>query len=201
MGVAGASAGGAPVLVAGLAGLLAGSLSMALGEWLSVQSARELYTRQVAIERDELETAPAEELEELTLIYRAKGIPADRARELAENLIANPQTALDTLVREELGIDPEGLGGSAWVAAGTSFALFSAGALIPLLPYFFVGGLPAVIISGVSAAVGLFVSGVVSAVLTGQSVRRTGLRQVAFGLAAAAITFGLGRLVGTGLGL
>ena len=110
MGVAGASLPQATVLLTGVAGLLAGAISMALGEWLSVQSARELYARQVAIEREELETAPTEELEELALIYQAKGIPADRAQELAETLIANPQTALDTLVREELGIDPEGSG-------------------------------------------------------------------------------------------
>ena len=201
MGVAGASLPQATVLLTGVAGLLAGAISMALGEWLSVQSARELYARQVAIEREELETAPTEELEELALIYQAKGIPADRAHELAETLIANPQTALDTLVREELGIDPEGLGGSAWVAAGTSFALFATGALVPLLPYFFVGGLTAAIASGICGALGLFISGILGALLTGQSMLRTGLRQVGFGLAAAAVTFGLGRLVGAGLGL
>jgi len=104
-------------------------------------------------------------------------------------------------VREELGIDPQGLGGSAWVAAGTSFALFAAGALIPWLPYFFIGGLSAAIASGICGALGLFTSGVLGAALTGQSLWRTGLRQVGFGLAAAAVTFGLGRLVGAGLRL
>jgi VIT1/CCC1 family predicted Fe2+/Mn2+ transporter len=117
MGVAGAPLQQTTILLTGLAGLLAGAISMALGEWLSVQSSREVYARQIAIEKEELETAPAEELEELALIYQAKGIPADRARELASSIIANPRTALDTLAREELGIDPQGLGGSAWVAA------------------------------------------------------------------------------------
>jgi VIT1/CCC1 family predicted Fe2+/Mn2+ transporter len=120
---------------------------------------------------------------------------------LAESLIANPQTALDTLVREELGIDPEGLGGSAWVAAGTSFALFATGALIPLLPYLFIGGLPAAIMSSICGALGLFISGVLGALLTGESLLRTGLRQVGFGLAAAAVTFGLGRMAGAAFGL
>src|ERR1051326_7389512 len=112
MGVAGAALSQTTILLTGLAGLLAGAISMALGEWLSVQSSRELYARQVDIEREELESAPQEELEELTLVYQAKGIPSDRARELAAHIISNPTTALDTLVREELGIDPGGLGGA-----------------------------------------------------------------------------------------
>jgi len=189
------------ILLTGLAGLLAGAISMALGEWLSVQSSREVYARQIAIEKEELEAAPAEELEELALIYQAKGIPADRARELASSIIANPRTALDTLAREELGIDPQGLGGSAWVAAGTSFALFAAGALVPLLPYVFTGGTLAVMLSGALAAIGLFASGALGSFFTGQPVLRSGVRQAAFGMAAAGITFALGKLVGTGLGL
>ena len=176
-------------------------MSMALGEWLSVQSSREVYARQIAIEQEELEAAPAEELEELALIYQAKGIPADRARELASSIIANPRTALDTLAREELGIDPQGLGGSAWVAAGTSFALFAAGALVPLLPYVFTGGTLAVMLSGALAAIGLFASGALGSFFTGQPVLRSGVRQAAFGMAAAGITFAPGKLVGTGLGL
>ena len=106
-----------------------------------------------------------------------------------------------TLAREELGIDPEGLGGSAWVAAATSFVLFAVGASIPLMPYLFVGGLTAVLLSGVLAAVGLFASGALGSLLTGQPMMRVGLRQVALGLVAAGVTFGLGRLVGSGLGL
>jgi VIT1/CCC1 family predicted Fe2+/Mn2+ transporter len=201
MGVAGASLQQTTILLTGLAGLLAGAISMALGEWLSVQSSRELYARQVAIEREKLEAAPAEEMEELSLIYQAKGISPERARELASTLSANPSTALDTLVREELGIDPEGLGGSAWIAAGTSFALFATGALVPLLPYAFLSGQSAAVVSGVFGALGLFLSGVLGSVFTGHPMLRNGVRHAAFGLAAAGVTFGLGRLVGLGLGL
>ncbi len=201
MGVAGASLQQSTILLTGLAGLLAGAISMALGEWLSVQSSRELYARQLAIEREELEAAPAEELEELTLIFRAKGIPIERAQELASSLVANPRTALDTLAREELGIDPQSLGGSAWVAASTSFILFAVGALIPLLPYTVVGGQSAALLSGVCGAVGLFFSGVLGSLFTGQPMLRNGLRHALFGLAAAGVTFGIGRLVGAGLGL
>jgi len=199
--VAGAALNQTTILLTGLAGLLAGAISMALGEWLSVQSSRELYARQLAIEREELETAPQEELEELALIYQAKGIAADRARELASSIIANPEMALDTLAREELGIDPQGLGGSAWVAAGTSFALFATGALVPLIPYLLTGGLLAAMWSGVLAALALFASGALGSFFTGQPALRAGLRQSAFGLAAAGVTFVLGKLVGTSLGL
>ena len=148
-----------------------------------------------------LQTAPEQEQEELALIYQAKGIPVERARELAASIVADPRTALDTLSREELGIDPEGLGGSAWVAAGTSFALFAVGALIPVLPYLFVGGLTAASVSGVLSGIGLFASGAIGSMLTGQPTLKAGLRQVAFGLAAALVTFGLGKLVGASLGV
>jgi VIT1/CCC1 family predicted Fe2+/Mn2+ transporter len=135
------------------------------------------------------------------VIYQAKGVPRDRAHELASSIVSNPTTALDTLAREELGIDPQGLGGSAWVAAGTSFALFAAGALVPLLPYVFTGGSLAVALSGALAALGLFASGALGSLFTGQPVLRAGLRQAGFGMAAAGITFVLGKMVGTGLGL
>src|SRR6516164_4267925 len=133
-GVAGASMTAHAVLVSGLAGLLAGSCSMALGEWLSVNTARESAQRQIDTEATELDAVPEEEQEELALIYQAKGLPEDLARTLAAALIANKKTALDTLVREELGIDPGGFGGSAWVAAGTSFLLFALGAAVPVGP-------------------------------------------------------------------
>jgi VIT1/CCC1 family predicted Fe2+/Mn2+ transporter len=136
MGVAGADIGGRNILLTGLAGLLAGSLSMAMGEWLSVQSARELYAHQIDIERSELEAFPEEEVEELVLIYRAKGIADEQARELAHHLVNDQSIALDTLAREELSIDPAELGGSAWIAATTSFVLFAIGAIIPVFPYF-----------------------------------------------------------------
>src|SRR5512137_955512 len=133
MGAAGANLSGHVVLITGIAGLLAGASSMALGEWLSVQSSRELYINQIKIEAEEIENAPEEEREELALIYMAKGLQKDRAQELAAAQMAtDKRTILDTLSREELGIDPKELGGSPWVAAITSFFLFAFGAIIPL---------------------------------------------------------------------
>lgn len=200
MGVAGANAEGRAVLVAGLAGLLAGAFSMALGEWISVQSSRELYERQIAIEREELEQNPAEEQEELALIYQAKGLPEAQARDLAARLIADRPAALDALAREELGVDPEELGGSAWEAAISSFLLFAVGAIVPVLPFLFLSGLTAVAVSVALSALGLFGIGAAITLLTGRSVWYSGMRQVLVGLAAAAITFGIGRLIGVSLG-
>jgi vacuolar iron transporter family protein len=199
MGVAGAGADGRAVLVAGFAGMLAGALSMALGEWLSVQSARELFARQLSIEREEIASAPDEEQEELALIYRSKGMPEENAALMAKQVIAS-DTALSTLAREELAIDPDELGGSAYVAAATSFTMFGIGALVPLVPLLFMTGTPAVIASALLSAVSLFAIGALITVITGQPALRAGLRQLGVGVAAAAITFGLGKLVGTALG-
>ncbi len=196
MGVAGADLAGSTILVTGLAGLLAGSLSMAMGEWLSVQSARELYTHQIEIERGELSAFPDEEIEELTLIYRSKGLTDVAARDLATQLVSDEMVALDTLVREELAIDPGELGGSAWVAAGTSFALFAIGAIIPVLPFFFIDGQPAVIASVALSAVALFLIGAGITIITGRNALQSGLRQVLIGVAAAAVTYGVGTWVG-----
>jgi VIT1/CCC1 family predicted Fe2+/Mn2+ transporter len=200
MGVAGAELAGQSILITGLAGLLAGSLSRALGEWLSVQSSRELFEHQIGIERDELLAAPEEEAEELALIYQAKGLSPEQAREIGQRLVQDQQAALDTLAREELGIDPEELGGSAWVAAITSFLLFSVGAIIPVMPYFFTEGTTAVIASATLSVIGLFIIGAAITIITGRSALLSGLRQVLFGVAAAAITFGIGRLFGATLG-
>lgn len=200
MGVAGADLSGRAILLTGIAGLLAGALSMAIGEWLSVQSARELYTHQIDIERAELQDVPEEEREELTLIYQAKGLQESEAQRLADRLLADKDTALDTLAREELGIDPGELGGSAWQAAITSFLLFAAGAIIPVAPFAFGGGLTIVAISLALSAVGLFIIGAGITLTTGVPLLKAGGRQVLFGLAAAAITFGLGKLVGGRLG-
>ena len=156
MGVAGADMSGTAILVTGLAGLLAGAGSMALGEWLSVQSSRELYQRQIQIESEELREAPAEEAEELALIYQAKGLPEAQARALAAKLNAQPATALDTLAREELGIDPNELGGSAWQAAVTSFVLFAVGAVVPVVPFAFLTGTAAVTSSVIASGILLF---------------------------------------------
>jgi len=199
MGVAGASLGGREIIITGLAGLLAGAGSMALGEWLSVQSSRELYEKQIAVEKEELEANPQEEAEELALIYQAKGLPEKQAREVAERLMQSQTSALDTLVREELGIDPDALGGSALQAALVSFLLFAAGAIIPLIPFVVLTGTTAIIAAMVASAVGLFAIGAGITLLTGRGVFFSGLRQVGVGLAAAALTFGIGRMIGVSL--
>lgn len=196
MGVAGAGVSSREILLTGLAGLLAGALSMALGEWLSVQSSRELYAHQINIEKQELGQTPEEEKEELALIYQAKGVPSDQARSLADRLLSDQGTALDTLAREELGIDPQELGGSAWEAALTSFFLFAAGAIIPVFPYIFLSGVTGIIVSAALSGIGLFAVGTAITLMTGRPPILSGLRQVLFGLAAAAVTFGVGWLIG-----
>ena len=199
MGVAGAEMSGSAILVTGVAGLLAGAISMALGEWISVQSSRELYEAQLRIEQAEIETAPEEEAEELALIYQARGLTAEAAHDLAQRIMADKDSALSTLARDELGINPEELGGSAWEAAITSFVLFALGAILPVLPYLFLSGLAAVAISALLSALGLFGIGAAITLFTGRGVWSSGLRQVAFGLAAAAVPYGIGRLIGVSL--
>jgi VIT1/CCC1 family predicted Fe2+/Mn2+ transporter len=201
MGAAGANLPGHGVLITGIAGLLAGASSMALGEWLSVQSSRELYVHQIKIEKEELENNPAEEAAELALIYQAKGLPETRARELANAIMNTDKSSiLDTLAREELGIDPKELGGSPWEAAITSFFLFSAGAIFPLFPYIFLTGMTAVIVSLSVGALALFLTGAAITLMTGKSVWVSGLRQVLIGLIAAALVYGVGRLIGVSVG-
>jgi vacuolar iron transporter family protein len=201
MGVAGAQVSSKSVLVTGLAGLLAGAGSMAMGEWVSVQSARELAGHQIEIEARELEEIPDEEREELALIYEAKGLASEQARDLAARQIADRSTALDTLTREELGIDPAELGGSAAVAAVTSFVLFSIGAIVPVAPYFFLTGTAAVLVSAALSVAGLFAIGALITVFTGRSALFSGGRQVAIGAAAAALTYVVGRLIGGAVGV
>jgi VIT1/CCC1 family predicted Fe2+/Mn2+ transporter len=200
MGVAGATNSRPDILIAGLAGVLAGAGSMALGEWLSVQSSRELYEHQIKIEAEEIAANPEEEQEELALIYQSKGLPEDRAREMASHMMADKANILDTLAREELGIDPEELGGSAYEAAFTSFFLFAFGALFPMLPYFFSSGTLAIILSLVISGIGLFIIGSAITLMTGRSVWFSGSRQVLVGIAAAALTFGIGKLIGISVG-
>jgi VIT1/CCC1 family predicted Fe2+/Mn2+ transporter len=199
MGVAGASFSANTILITGFAGLLAGSCSMAMGEWLSVQSSRELYLRQIEVERDELKEAPHEEAEELALIYEAKGLSKTEAQKLAQSLIKNPEKALDALTREELGIDPETLGGSAWVAAIMSFVLFCIGAAIPLMPFLFLKGAAAIPASLIASAAGLFLIGAMITLLTGRGVLFSGARQLAIGLGSAAVTYLIGRLIGVAM--
>jgi vacuolar iron transporter family protein len=196
MGVAGAALAPHAILVTGLAGLLAGACSMALGEWLSVNTAREANQRQIATEADELEQVPDEEKQELALIYQAKGLPEEQAKALAESLIANKSTALDTLVREELGIDPQELGGSAWGAAAVSFLLFAVGAIFPVAPYFVLSGAPAVAASLLASGAALAAIGAATALFTGRSLGFSALRQMLVGFAAAGVTYGVGKLIG-----
>jgi VIT1/CCC1 family predicted Fe2+/Mn2+ transporter len=200
MGVAGAQFEPQTMLLTGLAGILAGAGSMAMGEWISVQSARELYTRQIVAERQELIEAPEEEVEELSLIYQDKGMTPEQARALAERLMTDRDRALDTLAREELGIDPDELGGSAYTAALSSCLLFALGALPPVLPFAFLAGWVAVITSVLLSIVGLFLIGASITLFTGRDVAYSGVRQVVIGLAAAALSYGLGTLFGVAIG-
>jgi VIT1/CCC1 family predicted Fe2+/Mn2+ transporter len=200
MGVAGASTSSHAILVTGVAGLVAGACSMALGEWVSVTSSRELAAREIHVERDELDAAPEEEREELQLIYEAKGVPKDEAHQLSTRLLDDRGAALDVLAREELGIDPAELGGSARVAAITSFLLFAFGAVFPVIPYLITTGTAAFIASIAISAVALFGTGAAITLFTGRSVWISGGRQAMLGLAAAGLTFGLGSLLGTALG-
>ena len=200
MGVAGAAVGESTIVLTGLAGLVAGACSMAMGEWLSVTSSRELYQSQIATEADELQQVPDEEKEELVLIYQAKGIEEKQARALAEKLLSNKDTALDTLAREELGIDPDELGGSAWQAAGWSFFLFSAGAIIPLAPFLLASGRSALFASLAVSGLALALIGAGTSLFPGRGLVFSALRQLAIGLAAAGVTYGMGALAGVSLG-
>ena len=201
MGVAGAASPREShfILLAGIAGLLAGAFSMAAGEYISMQSQRELFERQIELERAELEAVPEEERAELAALYRAKGFEAQEAERIAARLFEDTGTALDALVREELGLDPDELG-SPWGAAAGSFAAFALGAAVPVLPYVVSAGTIAFIVSlglslGVSFAVGAGVS-----LLTGRGLLFSAGRQVAIGAAAAAVTYAVGSIIGVSVG-
>ncbi len=198
MGVAGASGQGGFILLAGIAGLLAGAFSMAAGEYISMQSQRELFERQIELEQAELEAMPEEELQELVALYMAKGFTQAEASSIATRMFANPRTALDTLVREELGLDPDELG-SPWGAAGSSFLAFCVGAAIPVLPYLFGAGPVVFMLSSGLSLAALFVVGAAVSMLTGRSLLASGFRQLGLGAAAAAVTFGVGKVIGVGV--
>ncbi|MDP3466886.1 MAG: VIT1/CCC1 transporter family protein [Daejeonella sp.] len=200
MGIAGATSGQSEVLLTGIAGLMAGALSMALGEWISVKSSQELYENQMQLEMEELEANPEGEEKELALIYISKGIPEPQARSMAKAIISDKDRAHEMLVQEELGINAEDLQGSAMEAAITSFILFAIGAIIPVIPFFFLSGLNAVLLSAGLSALGLFLIGSAITLFTGKSIWFSGFRQVFFGLAAAAITYGIGTIIGVSLG-
>jgi vacuolar iron transporter family protein len=197
MGVVGATANEHFVMLSGITGLLAGALSMAAGEFVSVRSQRELYEHQIRLERDELDEYPDEEAEELALIYAARGMNLDEARTVAQKMLANPQHALDVLAREELGLNPDDLG-SAWSAAGFSFACFATGALVPLLPFLLGAG--SVVVSAMLASIAIFGLGAAISLFTGRRALYGGLRMLAIGAAAAGTTYGLGYLLGVGVG-
>jgi vacuolar iron transporter family protein len=196
MGVAGAGSSERTVILTGLAGLIAGACSMALGEWLSVSNARELAATQMAKEREEIEQTPAAEQHELALILQAKGLPKPEAQEAAGRIMANKDAALDMLAREELGIDPEELGGNPWTAGGVSFALFSVGAVVPVVPLVLFSGGAAVVGTIVASACALAVIGVLTSLFNGRPPWLSAARQVVFGCAAAAVTYGTGALLG-----
>lgn len=199
MGIAGATSGQEEVLLTGLAGLMAGALSMALGEWISVRSSQELFENQMSLEMDELEANPEGEERELALIYISKGVPEVQARQMAKKVITNTDDAHEILVKEELGINTQDMQGSAMEAAITSFVLFAIGAIIPVIPFFFLEGFKAVLFSALLSAIGLFGIGSAITLFTGKSIWYSGFRQVLFGLAAAAITFGIGKWIGVSI--
>jgi vacuolar iron transporter family protein len=195
-GVAGGGAAPGTVALAGFAGLVAGAFSMATGEYTSVASQTELTRAEIEVERAEITKRPEAELAELTELYEARGVAPNLARDVAEQLSADPEQAWRVHAREELGVDPDDLP-SPWTAAASSFASFTVGAFLPLLPY--VLGASSLVASAVLAAVGLFVAGAITSRFTNRSWLFTGLRQLLLGAAAAAVTFGIGAAVGTGL--
>lgn len=195
MGVAGAVPDNHIIVLAGIAGLLAGAFSMAAGEYISMQSQREVFERQIAVEREEMRIMPDVEQAELAQIYRNKGLPSADAERVAAHLMEDPKIALDTKVREELGLDPDELG-SPWGAASSSFVAFAIGAVIPLLPFLLTTGTPAFVAALGLSFIALFLVGAGVSVFTGRNLLFSGARQVAIGAAAAAVTYLVGSLIG-----
>lgn len=195
MGFAGSGVSHGATLLAGIAGLLAGSFSMAAGEYVSMSSQREMFQREISLEQAELEEKPEEERAELVLIYRAKGLARPDAERLADKIMADRSVALDTLAREELGLDPGQLG-SPWTAAASSLLSFALGAFVVVLPYLVGSGTAALLAAVVLALAAMFGVGATIGALNGRSAVRTGLRQLAVGALAAAVTFGVGHLIG-----
>jgi VIT1/CCC1 family predicted Fe2+/Mn2+ transporter len=195
MGVAGAHPGASVVLLSGVAGLLAGAFSMAAGEYISVRTQRERYEHLLAIEQRELIDDPDEEQAELAAIYTAKGIPPQDAERVARHLMRDPRMALDTMAREELGLNPNDLG-SPLIAAASSFVMFAIGAILPVLPYLFLGERAALAAAALLGAAGLLAVGAAVARLTGRGTWKSALRMLAIGGSAAVITYLVGNLIG-----
>jgi vacuolar iron transporter family protein len=199
MGVAGAGAANEFVLMTGTAGLLAGALSMAAGEYVSVRSQREMYEYQIALEREEVAEYPEEEAEELALIYEARGVDITQARDMSRTLLERPDQALDVLAREELGLNPEDLG-SPWHAATFSFTSFALGAVVPLIPFAFgLAGVHAIATAAALTLLALFAVGMMLSLFTGRSAVHGALRMVAIGAGAGIVSFLVGRALGVAL--
>jgi VIT1/CCC1 family predicted Fe2+/Mn2+ transporter len=195
LGVAGAGVGPHAVVVTGFAGLLAGAFSMAAGEYTSVASQRDLLARQVAMEKREIEEAPEEEAAELTLLFKQKGLSTEQASRTAQEILKHPESALDTLVREELGLDPEDLG-SPWGAASSSFGMFAVGAIVPVVPFLFLGGQTATVVAASLSGAVLAVVGGLVGFLSCTGVVRSAGRMVGLAALAAGVTYLVGRLFG-----
>ena len=199
MGFAGSGASGSTILFAGLAGLLAGAFSMAAGEYISMRSQKESYEREISLESEELRDDPEAEVEELALIYRAKGLDAQEAQQVALTIMKDREAALNTMVREELGLDPDQLG-SPWSAAVSSLLAFAAGAVVVVLPFVFGSGLAALFVAIASAGVALFLVGATIGLINGRGALRCGARQLLIGGGAAVLVFIIGHRMGTGSG-
>lgn len=197
LGVAGAGPGAGFVRLAGLVGLIGGAVSMAAGEYVSMRAQAELLEREIEIERTELHRNPRHEAQELTQLYRSRGMDEAQATSLVEHLMSDPELALRTHAREELGIDPDELG-SPWGAAASSFVAFSVGASVPLAPWFVTSGTGALVASIVLAIAAALAIGAALAHFTGRSATRSALRQAGIASFAAAVTWVLGSLVGVG---
>ncbi len=203
MGFAGADTANSTVLFAGLAGLFAGAFSMAAGEYVSVASQRDLFRREIEMEASELRDKPEEEQKELELIYRAKGISREVAAQTAAQIMSDPKMALETLAREELGLDPDELGSPVKVAI-SSFVSFAIGASFVVLPYFFLSGTAALIAAICLSLIAMIIVGATVGKLSGRNMFFSVGRQLMWGVGAAAVTFAIGRIVsavtGTSIG-
>ena len=189
----------AVVLLTGVAGLTAGAFAMATGEFVSVRSQRELFEYQIGLERDELAEYPDAEAQELALIYKAKGLSGGEAERIAKQIVADPEHALDTLAREELGLNPDELG-SPWGASIASLLSFAVGAAVPLLPFVFGAGERALPVAAALTAVALFAVGATLSLFTGRAAVASGVRMLVLGGLAAAVTFLVGKLFGVSVG-
>jgi VIT1/CCC1 family predicted Fe2+/Mn2+ transporter len=204
MGFAGAAPNNSTILFAGLAGLLAGAFSMAAGEYVSVASQRDLFRREIEMEATELREKPDEEQKELELIYRAKGLSREQSAMVAAQIMSDPKTALETLAREELGLDPNELGNPIKVAV-SSFIAFAIGASVVVLPYLFFTGPTAstsipLILAIALSLISMVVVGSVVGRLSGRGMAFSAARQLAWGVGAAVVTFGVGRIIGVNIG-